>query len=764
MIYYIDDNNNNMTQMTLDSLKDEAAVTGKRARARTRMTSLVVLALLSAIGAASTAAAAAPRSKSKFKFNFNSISNSNYDSNSNLKLASPSFYSPQNKVVITKSSRQLELEHRLHRLKGDVDDDDDDDRQQQQPQEFITSFYRRKREEHLKTTTAGRANAYDEFGNRRRSSSRCRQERSQTSLCSIHQSAAVRGGAVRSASTSSSFDSSALFGGLGRDRDRDRDHDHHRPRSKQASDVSKSARSPPRTHPSAVARQDAEFPEDVDSTYDDDDDDDDDDDNSGDYCLSSLSGDDSVNGSKTPSSANSGGGLGLLRVPCSIAINSNEDARSHLHHSHSHHHLDHSHHRHHHGSRESSTNSHNSYCDEVGSHGLGHSSFHSHDHHVKKTPIAAYVDTGAQVTVISAAAARRAGILHLMDRRYAGRATGVGHCKVLGRIPARHVYFILGDGGDAAHGTTDATCCWDDPNYEDDYHDDARDHSDDHGSRDSSTVQMEGPALTVLEGTVTQGVDVLLGLDVLQDWEAEIRMGPNKSITVRKRHGRNCSGGGVATDGATTDKLVIPFVNENYGDRNGFLSHSSRRRRHQHLSHRDGQDRRAPSLAPPAKYHNPHHPSANSRSRGVSVTHGSYGMSRRHDHNRHHHHHDHHHGHHHHGHHQSLSLEDEEHEQEAEDDDFSPTASDVESDLDMLEHSSTTCKTASDAILGRASTTPASSSENDLSRGSLDERLFEADAVNDDNVNYDDDDDDYLQEDDDLVDEDDLGDFDMSGL
>jgi hypothetical protein len=59
---------------------------------------------------------------------------------------------------------------------------------------------------------------------------------------------------------------------------------------------------------------------------------------------------------------------------------------------------------------------------------------------------------------------------------------------------------------------------------------------------------MDGPALTVLEGTVTKGVDVLLGLDVLQDWEAEIRMGSNKSITVREKKRR----GGAS--------VVIPFA------------------------------------------------------------------------------------------------------------------------------------------------------------------------------------------------------------
>ena len=35
---------------------------------------------------------------------------------------------------------------------------------------------------------------------------------------------------------------------------------------------------------------------------------------------------------------------------------------------------------------------------------------------------------------------------------------------------------------------------------------------------------MDGPSLTVLEGTATRGIDVILGLDVLQDWEAEIRV------------------------------------------------------------------------------------------------------------------------------------------------------------------------------------------------------------------------------------------------
>jgi hypothetical protein len=218
--------------------------------------------------------------------------------------------------------------------------------------------------------------------------------------------------------------------------------------------------------------------------------------------------------------------LGLLRVPCSIAINSGENDD-----------LDHNRH---------------------------------HQHHPKKTPVSAYVDTGAQVTVISACAAKRAGIYHLIDRRYAGRATGVGHCRVLGRIPARHVYFLLGD--DENDIDNEDLDDFDGDEYQDDNTDEyncgnaaylsGRDfrcgggdyNRQDVDARRARCVQMDGPALTVLEGTVTKGVDVLLGLDVLQDWEAEIRMGPSrKSITVREKNRRGFGGPSKVA-------AVIPFA------------------------------------------------------------------------------------------------------------------------------------------------------------------------------------------------------------
>lgn len=65
-------------------------------------------------------------------------------------------------------------------------------------------------------------------------------------------------------------------------------------------------------------------------------------------------------------------------------------------------------------------------------------------------------------------------------------------------------------------------------------------------------IEMNGPALTILEGTVThQGVDMLVRLDVLQEWEATIRMGGCarlSSIAVRKRGRR--------------DPVVLPFLVE----------------------------------------------------------------------------------------------------------------------------------------------------------------------------------------------------------
>lgn len=93
-------------------------------------------------------------------------------------------------------------------------------------------------------------------------------------------------------------------------------------------------------------------------------------------------------------------------------------------------------------------------------------------------------------------------------------------------------------------------------------------HDHNHGVSKKSNnclVQMDGPALTVIEGTVTKGVDLLLGLDVLQDWEAEIRMGgPIKTITVREKRKSTTMmnrRSEYAVDGdEIADTVVVPFA------------------------------------------------------------------------------------------------------------------------------------------------------------------------------------------------------------
>ena len=109
------------------------------------------------------------------------------------------------------------------------------------------------------------------------------------------------------------------------------------------------------------------------------------------------------------------------------------------------------------------------------------------------TPVAAFVDTGAQVSVLSYQAVQKSGLIPLLDRRYAGHALGVGHCRVLGRIPAGAVVLQI------------------------------------HGHR------IAAPSLTILEST-NEGVDLLLGLDFLRDYQATLSLREEEMvITVQNQ-------------------------------------------------------------------------------------------------------------------------------------------------------------------------------------------------------------------------------------
>ena len=106
---------------------------------------------------------------------------------------------------------------------------------------------------------------------------------------------------------------------------------------------------------------------------------------------------------------------------------------------------------------------------------------------LNNTPVKAFVDTGAQMTVMTVACAQRCNLLNAVDSRFRGVAAGVGHARIAGRVHMATLRF----------GTRTAV--------------------------DTSITVLEQPA-------GGGGPELLLGLDLMRKYQATIDLGRNAMV------------------------------------------------------------------------------------------------------------------------------------------------------------------------------------------------------------------------------------------
>ena len=125
--------------------------------------------------------------------------------------------------------------------------------------------------------------------------------------------------------------------------------------------------------------------------------------------------------------------------------------------------------------------------------------YSSYSHIEDPKSLSAFIDTGAQVTVMPFSTAKRLRLAHHIDRRYAGRATGVGTVKIIGKIPGLTILMEL----PASSSPT--------------------------GMKGVVKVKKDVTILGIEERTNpgTKNVDLLIGLDVLKELEACVDLKEN---------------------------------------------------------------------------------------------------------------------------------------------------------------------------------------------------------------------------------------------